>query len=235
MGEIARPQVVAHRGASSAFAENTVAAFRGAVTLGADGVELDVRRCADGTLAVHHDPVLAASGVALAALSGPELPEEVPDLATALAASEPLWVNVEIKHGHDEPGYDPSHRVADDVAAVLAAAGPADRFLVSSFDPAVLDRFRAVAPAVATGLLVFDLRHPADVVAQAVAGGHTALHPWEHMVDAEVVGRAHDAGLAVNVWTVDDPDRMRELAAIGVDAVITNVPDVALAALGSGP
>ena len=184
-----------------------MAAFRGAVTLGADGIELDVRRCADGTLAVHHDAVLPGRGVALAAISAGELPPTVPDLAAALAAGEPLWVNVEIKSDPAEPGYDPGHAVAGAVAAVLATAGPPERFLVSSFDPEALDAYKAVDPAIETGLLLFDLRHPERAIARAAEAGHVALHPWDPTVDAALVAAAHEAGLAVNVWTVDDPAR----------------------------
>ncbi|MFN8039912.1 MAG: glycerophosphodiester phosphodiesterase [Acidimicrobiales bacterium] len=230
-----RPRVVAHRGASRAFPENTVEAFRGAVTLGADGIELDVRRCADGTLAVHHDPTPADGGPPLAERTAETLPAEVPTLATALAASEPLWVNVEIKSDPAEPGFDPAYAVAGEVAAVLAAAGAPERFLVSSFDPGAIAAHRAVDPSIPTGLLVFHLADLARTVARAAEAGHVALHPFDPLVDAALVDAAHAAGLAVNVWTVDDPARMVELAALGVDAIITNVPDLARAALDAPP
>ena len=59
--------------------------------------------------------------------------------------------------------------------------------------------------------------------------GHAAIHPWVPTVDRAAVDAAHAAGLAVNVWTCDDPDRMRELIGWGIDGICTNVPDVALA------
>ena len=62
--------------------------------------------------------------------------------------------------------------------------------------------------------------------------GHAALHPYDATVTAELVSACHEAGLLVNVWTVDDPARIRELADIGVDGIVTNVPDVARHALG---
>ena len=68
----------------------------------------------------------------------------------------------------------------------------------------------------------------------AIDGGHDAFHPYHLVVNAELVAAAHDAGLAVNTWTADEPDRIRWLADCGVDAIITNVPDVALAALARG-
>lgn len=225
------PMVVAHRGASWAFPENTLAAFRGAVAQGADGVELDVWRCTDGGVAVHHDARLAGDGPALADLAVAELPGEVPQLADALAACEPLWVNVEIKSDRGEPGFDPAYRVSDAVVAVLRSAGPLDRFLVSSFDPGAIGRCREIEPALPTGRLVVEVGDPVTLVERTVAAGHVSVHPWDALVDAVLVDCAHDAGLAVHVWTVDDPERMRQLADLGVDGIITNRPDLARATL----
>ena len=61
--------------------------------------------------------------------------------------------------------------------------------------------------------------------------GHRAIHPWHPTVDRDVVERAHAVGIEVNVWTVDDPERIRELASWGVDAIITNRPAAARLAL----
>ena len=71
-------------------------------------------------------------------------------------------------------------------------------------------------------------------VARAVAAQFDALHPFAGAVDAEAVRRCHDAGLAVNVWTCDDPVRIAQLAGWGVEGIVTNVPDVALRAVGRG-
>lgn len=144
-------------------------------------------------------------------------------------------MNVEIKSDPDEPGYDPAYEVAGEVAALLAVSGPPDRFLVSSFDPGAIAAHRAIGASIPTGLLVFELADPGRTVARAAEAGHVALHPWDVLVDAALVDAAHQAGLAVNVWTVDDPARMVELAALGVDGIITNMPDVARAALDAIP
>ena len=69
-------------------------------------------------------------------------------------------------------------------------------------------------------------------IAAIAAAGHAAVHPWEPNVTAEFVDRCHQAGLAVNTWTCNDPQRLVELSAMGVDGVCTDVPDVALASLG---
>jgi glycerophosphoryl diester phosphodiesterase len=216
--------VIAHRGASARFAENTVDAFRGARTLGADWVELDVRRTADGGLAVHHDAHLP-DGRAIVEVDEADLPGTVPDLVTALDACEPLGVNVEIKNLPGDPDFDPACRIVAKVAPIVAAR--AQRILVSSFHAETLDLLRDLEPSVATALLTFALHEPVRTVDAVAAAGHSAIHPFDATVDAGLVATCHDLGLAVNVWTVDDPGRIAELAALGVDGIVTNVPDVA--------
>ena len=92
-----RPLVIAHRGASSDFPENSLEAFSGAFEQGADWIELDVRRSKDGVLVVHHDAHLS-DGRLIRDLDSNLLPEEVPSLAEAFEASENMGVKVEIKH-----------------------------------------------------------------------------------------------------------------------------------------
>jgi len=217
-------RIIAHRGASARFAENTCEAFAGARTLGADWVELDVRRTADGALAVHHDAHLP-DGRTIVDTTAADLPASVPDLVTALDACEPLGVNVEIKNLPGDPDFDPASGIVAKVAAVVAAR--TQPILVSSFHAETLDVLRDLEPSVATALLTFALHDVAQTVDDVAAAGHAALHPFDATVDAALVGLCHDRGLAVNVWTVDDPGRIAELAALGVDGIVTNVPDVA--------
>jgi glycerophosphoryl diester phosphodiesterase len=152
-------------------------------------------------------------------------------------------VNVEIKNDPDDPDHDPggasiAAAVGDRLAARLGAAGPAsegdeaqphrpDQLLVSSFDHEVLAHVRASHPELAAAALVFRLGRVGRLMAELAEQGMAAINPWDPLVDAAVVDAAHDAGLAVNVWTVDDPDRMGQLLELGVDGIITNVPDVA--------
>ena len=117
-------QVIGHRGASRAERENTLAAFRAAVAQGADGVELDVRRTADGALAVHHDAHLP-DGRAIVATTWADMPDHVPDLASALDACAGLrTVNVEIKNWPGDVDFDPSLAVVDRVRRGARSDGP---------------------------------------------------------------------------------------------------------------
>jgi glycerophosphoryl diester phosphodiesterase len=216
--------VIAHRGASVAARENTLDAFRLAVQMGADAVELDVRRTSDDRLVVHHDAFLA-SGHPIVCIDRRDLPGHVPDLLEALEACAGAWVNVEIKNDPAEPDFDPARRLSDRVVDLLDGVGTPDRWLISSFDLASIERVRDRSDSLRTAWLVSTV--PPDVVAVLVDGGHHALHPWVCTLEREVVDRCHAAGLAVNTWTCDDPVRIRELADWGVDGICTNVPDIA--------
>lgn len=216
--------MIAHRGASGHAPENTLEAFRMAVDQGADGIELDVRRTGDGHLVVLHDPRVP-EGTALAELALDQLPPHVPDLATALEACAGAWVNLEIKNGADEPGFDPERTIALDVVDLLRTLpDDPERWLISSFDLETVAAVRASGSSVRTALLVG--RITPEVLAEAVTGGHHAVHPWVRWLDRAAVEAAHDAGLVVNAWTCNDEDEMRDLIAWGVDGVVTDVPDV---------
>ncbi|HSL56977.1 MAG TPA: glycerophosphodiester phosphodiesterase [Acidimicrobiales bacterium] len=225
--------VIAHRGASAHHPENTVAAFVGARELGADWVELDVRRTADHALAVHHDAHLA-DGRDLVELLAEALPPDVPHLLGALDACHPLGVNVEIKNWPADVDFDPELRLADAVVAVLAEHRPAGGVVVSSFHFGTIDRVRALDASVPTAWLIFQALDPAATVARVAEAGHAGIHPHASLVDEAFVARAHDAGLFVNVWTVDDPVRIAELVALGVDGVVTNRVDVARTVVDRG-
>jgi glycerophosphoryl diester phosphodiesterase len=227
----ARPLVLGHRGMGAGEGENTVGAFAEALRLGADGVELDVRRTADGALAVHHDAVVPGRGP-VAELRVADLPSSVPLLEEVLEVTAGEFVNIEVKNFPGEPGFDPDELTAGQVAALVTERRLVG--IVSSFSTASLDAFRAAAPEVATGLLTVPSHDPARALALAVSAGYSALHPHHDAVTAEVVAAAHERGLAVNTWTVNDPDRMEALARFGVDAVITDRVAAAIAALRPG-
>lgn len=229
------PLVIGHRGASRAYAENTLAAFAGAATLGASWVEFDVRRTADGALVVHHDAALP-DGRAIVETALADLPSTLPTFVATLAecARHDLAVNAEIKSDPGEPDFDPDYRVAAEVATILAADttyADGARHLVTSFDPHCLTRVREVAPSLRTGQLAFNITDVAALLARARGAGHAAVNPWDPFVDEAFMVAARAAGLEVYPWTVDDPERLRALIALGVDGIITNVPDVLRAIL----
>ncbi len=218
--------VIAHRGASAAAAENTIESFRLAVELGADGVELDVRRTRDGRAVVHHDPTLP-DGRAIVDLDAVDIPGHVPDLAAALEACPGVMVNVEIKNVRSDDDFDPDQVMAGVVVDTVSSAGRSDDVVVSSFGFAAIDRVRELAPAVRTAWLVTDRGEAPPLIERAAAAGHRGIHPRWPMVDEAFVDHARAAGLFVNVWTVNDPETIRRLADLGVDGIVTDVPDIA--------
>jgi len=223
--------IYGHRGASADFAENTISAFTGAVDQGADGVELDVRRSLDGHLVIHHDPHLP-DGRAITATNAFELGGTVPGFDAALDACGRLIVNVEIKHDPGDAGFSEDRRLADQVLELWHARSRSPRIIVSSFDVGIIDRIRQLDPEVPTGWLVFSADEPVDAVTRCADSGHSAIHPWDPMVSEPVVERCRAAGLTINVWTVDDPDRFLTLRSWGVDGVVTNRPGLARRTLG---
>jgi glycerophosphoryl diester phosphodiesterase len=223
-------KVIGHRGAPRMARENTVAAFRAAAEAGADMVELDVRRTADGALVVHHDAALDDGRLIVETLAD-ALPQWLPALDHALDACAGMTVNVEIKNSPRDPDYDEDNFVAADVVDVIDRAGWPDRVVVSTFNLGTIDAVRAATGAMATGWLVLPGMDLAAAIDTTAAHDLDAIHPYDTSVTPASVVAAHAAGLQVNVWTVDDPDRMVELAAWGVDGIVTNVPDVAVRVL----
>jgi glycerophosphoryl diester phosphodiesterase len=228
-----RPWIIAHRGASKARRENTLDAFRHAADLGADAVELDVRRTRDGAAVVHHDAALPGD-VAIVTMHLEEVRSRyswVPTLDEALAACAGMWINAEIKNHRADPDWDPTDRLVETV--VRSIGEDADRILISSFNEETVARGRALGAR--TAILVShdgDLSGAAD---DAVDRGHQAVHPHMSLLGAdpaEAIATLHQADLAVNTWTVDDPETMHRLAVAGIDGIITNRPDLASMALG---
>lgn len=240
MSGLLAPQILAHRGARRVAPENTLPAFAAALDMGVDGIELDVHLSRDGRLVVIHDFALEAttSGHGLvtahtaaelaqldagshfapgfAAVGVPTL-DDVFDLV-----ADRCLVNVEIKSEELDGG-----NAADALVALLRARALHEQVIVSSFNPATLIKLRWLEPRLALGLL-FEEALPPHLQRAWLSPilQPQALHPWAPLVDADFMAWAREQGVAVNVWTVNEPAEARRLAALGVDALITDVPDL---------
>ncbi len=232
-------RIWAHRGASAYAPENTLAAFALAREMGAHGVELDVQMTADGRIVVIHDETLdrTTDGTgpvgwhtldelkALDASAGmiPFSGEKIPTLDEVfeLLDGSGMVVNVELKNSVVAyPGLE---------EAVLALV-PATGVVLSTFNHLSLAALVGLG-ACDVGMLFGDVlfepwRYGAGI-------GVQALHPPFAYLDAvpDTVDQCHDAGLAVNAWTLNDTADLRRLIDLGIDAAITNYPDRALALL----
>jgi glycerophosphoryl diester phosphodiesterase len=216
-----RPQVLAHRGASSYEYQNSLAAFRRAVALGADGVELDIHACLDGALLVHHDAEVPGIGgipeLPSAAFADYRLPngEPIPTLAQALEvlASFAVWIELKTL---------PARWDAALLGAIAESPTPS-LCAVHSFDHRIIARMGARQPALRRGVLLAS--YLLDTPAALRAAGASALWQEAHLIDAELVESVHAAGCTVVAWTVDDATVAGRLTRLGVDALCTNYPD----------
>lgn len=227
-----RPELIAHRGVPRLHRENTLPGFLAATALGADGWELDVHATRDGVVVVHHDADLPTAAGVLAgrrivdvdwsalrlATVGPA-GETIPALDDVLeAAAGGPTVYVEVK----------APKIETAVLACLArhASTPA---AVHSFDHRVARAIHRADAGVAVGILTDSyLIDPAHAL---TAAGARDYWPHRAMVDQTLVDAIHQAGGRVIVWTVNDPDDARRLAALGVDALCSDVIDTIRAAL----
>jgi glycerophosphoryl diester phosphodiesterase len=216
-----RPNVIAHRGASGYEYENSRAAFRRAVMLDADGVELDVHATRDGVIVVHHDAEIPGFGP-IGLLSWPEARqvrirngEPLPLLSEVLDLVGDREVYVEVKslpEVHDEA-----------FLAVLDHGPVPARYSIHSFDHRIVRRLGTGRPALRRGILLSAyLDDP--VAAMRGVGATTLWQEWQQ-VDQELVNRVHDAGCSIIAWTVNEIGDLERMARLGVDGLCGNYPD----------
>jgi glycerophosphoryl diester phosphodiesterase len=235
------PLIIGHRGASAHVTENTLQAFERAARDRADGVELDVLCCGTGEVVVFHDDDLdrlAGRPDRVATIPWRDLRVvqlraggNIPLLEQAFEACGPiLLVNVELKSA----GLGDRHlpRLVQGVSDTIDRCQTHARVIVSSFDPRAVwlwQHLRADVPAA----LLFDTEGVAALVKALTLPvlRPAAAHPEASLCQPDRVARWHARGYRVNTWTVDDPGRLRELGAMGVDGIITNDPAAARAAL----
>ena len=244
-----RPKVFAHRGGAALAPENTLVAFETGLAAGADGIEVDVRLSLDGVAVLLHDPTVdrttdavgpadRRTAAELAALDagcrferGGTFPFKgrgigVPSLRDFLDRYRDTSLLVELKSA------DP--RLARTVVEAIHAAGAVGSVTVGSFQKGALDEVRALDPAIRTGADTDEVRAGLDGVR-----GRPRFDVFQvpeafgnrRVVTPEFIVRAHDAGVTVMVWTVNLEDDMRRLLDWGVDGIITDRPDVAVAAV----
>jgi glycerophosphoryl diester phosphodiesterase len=244
--------VVAHRGASAQAPENTMEAYRLAVEAGADAIELDVHLSQDGQLAVIHDETVDRTTDGAGSVQGFSMDGlrqfDAGARFTAADGSTPFagkgltiptlsevldWLPngvglvVEIKARATVPG----------VIEALRGRPVREQGHVSviSFDEASIDEAHALDPDLPTGYLLVPFQPLEPALRWAVEHGHASVHPWEGdlgLDPAPALSQAIAYGRQLGCYVVNDPDRMKHLAVFGLWGFVTDVPDVARAALG---
>jgi len=227
---------VGHRGVRrSGLAENTPAAFHEAVREGADAIELDARRTADGHVVVHHDPVTVAGSVivdsdvvALSAQRVATLEQVLDSLPQGLA------VDIELKNLPHEPDYDESEALVARVIEIAASYVDRHPVLLSSFNPfTVAAAVAAAAPHIPVGFVSAKTVAIDVAIALATEQGAAYICPELHTpgLDIDGISRAHEAGLGVMAWALGAVDELAALAGLGIDAICVDEPARARAAL----
>lgn len=228
------PLVISHRTNMGTLPENTLAGIEGAISDGADGIEIDVRATADGELVLLHDAALDRTtdglgalaehtlgdlaGVRVTPLHAYQQPQPVPTLRQALAAVAGRAILViEIK----EPDLE------ERVAALVDEASASEWCWVWSFAPEVCAATREVAPALPVYLNwghVSAERSDTSPVELALELGIDGVSFDHRLLEAATVAQAHEAGLRVSTWTVNDLADIDRVRDAGVDAICGDVP-----------
>jgi glycerophosphoryl diester phosphodiesterase len=225
-------KIIGHRGGVDGYPENTLANFKKAVELGADGVEFDVQLSKDGQIVVIHDELIdrTMSGTGLvkdhtlAELQemsvtknfGPEFKtERIPTLQEVLTVVKDLeFINIELKN------FLPYHNLEEKVLAVVAEFNLQAKTILSSFNHYSLQKIKKLQPEMRVGaLLAAKLINPTEY---AFKRGFDALHLNFLTADEEIVKKAHFMGLELNVYTVNHPTAMIELFERDIDHLITD-------------
>ncbi|OFW96911.1 MAG: hypothetical protein A3D94_07810 [Alphaproteobacteria bacterium RIFCSPHIGHO2_12_FULL_66_14] len=225
------PKVIGHRGAAAYAPENTLSSFREAHRRGATWVEIDVKLTQDGVPIVMHDPSLKRTmGIdrLVAEMRRDELPAAVPSFEEAIACFGELGLgcNVEIK-----PCEGREAETARATVATLGRCWPARSPppLLSSFKDASLVAAREAAPGFARALLIDEIRD--DWRSRAEKVGAAGVNTSGKRLTAPRAVEIRRAGYALSVYTINEGDVARALFGMGVHCIITDAPDVILAAI----
>jgi glycerophosphoryl diester phosphodiesterase len=235
--------VFGHRGAKAYAPMNTIPAFELAYEQGAVGIELDVHRSKDGYPVIVHNFTINETTNGEGNVTEKTLAElraldagnwfsdefkgvQIPTLDEVFeAVGEKLLINIEIKFAEQE-----TDGVEQVVADCIHRHNMTERVIVSSFNPFTLQRFHEIIPEAMIGFL-YMVDMEIDTASVMEGYPHDARHPYHEMIDDDYMAWAKDQNYYVNTWTVNDPTRAKELKKLGVNVIVTDVPDVILDAL----
>ncbi len=244
--------VVAHRGAATVAPENTMEAYRRAVEMGADAIELDVQLSADGELVLMHDETIERTTDLTGSIASMTLKElraadagfhfeaadgtspfrgkglTIPTFAEIIDwLPEGIGLVVEIKaRAATAPTIEALHE------SRVRAGGAVS---LISFEEAIIDEARGLDPAIPTGYLLVPSQPIEPALTYAVEHGHAAVHPYEGDLGLDpgpILSLATAYGRLMGCYVVNDPARMQQLAAYGLWGFVTDVPDIGRQALG---
>jgi glycerophosphoryl diester phosphodiesterase len=245
-------QRVAHRGGSHLAPENTLAAFRNALTLPIDAIECDVHMSSDGYAVVIHDytvekttngegNILDLDFASLRSLNAaahfpggwPEA-QQIPTLSEVLdLAKGRTQVYIEIKPSKRDGVFGRYPNIAEAVVNEVRAAEMLDQVLIMSFDWFVLPAIKALEPTLPTGALVSKDEWTSQgeyaldtLISSAKALGCDWINMHRDLFTPEILSTLHEHGFKLGLWTVNSLDQLRNFAAAGVDSLTSDRPDL---------
>ncbi len=213
-----------HRGASGHAPENTILAFKTALTMGADGIECDIRESRDGKLVIFHDANfrrIAGKSSSINRLSLAEIQkidvgngERIPTLQALFEHTpQDFLLNLEMKDVRPE-----------NLINAIYRHNVQHRVLLSSFDSEVLRKVRSLDSAIRIGYLV-DRKMGLPVFKKATAMKAQAIHFSKRLITEDKIAQVHREGFLVYAYTVDAPNQMSHFMKMGIDGLFTNYPD----------
>lgn len=219
---------IGHRGAKAQIAENTLASFEEAFRLGADGIELDVHRCATGELVVIHDFTVDRTTNGMGVVSKMtfndlrklivEGQHQIPTLQEVMDLAGPdRFVNIEMKGRHS------AQAVADIVEGYIGKGFSYHNIIVSSFQHEELEAMYAINKEIRLGVLTQASVAEAWELAEKVKA--KALHPHFSLLTESNVKKAQEAGYKIYTWTVNEPEDIARMKSYGVDGIISDYPE----------
>lgn len=236
---MSRPLIWAHRGSSKKAAENTMPAFEQAIKDKADGIEIDLQRTEDNELIIIHDEqttrttgvpgwVHTKSWKTLRKLNAAAYRPQVsavgiPKLSDLLDLVKftNLTLNIELKNGLVM-----AEGIEKQAWDLISQYGMQDRICFSSFNHYSMRIMRKISDQAVCGLLYRNGIEDPWLYAQRV--GVQMLHPhWTNLRISNLVKNCKDAGILINAWTINDPDKIKMAAKLGINAIITDSPDLA--------
>lgn len=234
-------KIIAHRGWSGKYPENTMLSFKKAVEIGIDGIELDVHLSKDGEVMIMHDEALSRTTGMTGVISDYTRSElerisagktkndefgftSIPSLEEYLdfVSKTDVFTNIEIK---TLPTYYPG--IEEKTLALVERFSYIDRVVFSSFNWLSVMKIKILRPEAQAGVLIANPRID-NIGCELSDIGLDTYHPDFSLIDQSAIEECHRHGISVNTWTVNDEMRMKECQKWGVDGLITNNPDLAI-------
>jgi glycerophosphoryl diester phosphodiesterase len=218
---------IGHRGARAYAPENTISSFKKAIEIGVDAIELDVRKTKDNRLVVIHDADVKrttngkglVSELTLEEIKGfsAEGGEKIPTLEEALDfLKKKVKVFIELK----EEG------IEKQVLSIVQERGLEKNVVIVSFLEDALKKVRELDNDICTGLIYATHRNPVETAIELKASYLLALYRFTHSANVQ---KAHENGLKIIVWTINNPEEVKEYAKKGVDGIASDKPDILMA------